>query len=97
MKILNSGLLEQFARSHSEAANQFWSWYYDVSAQDWNMPLDIKKIYATADPIPNNRAVFNIRGNKYRIVVEVNYQKKLELLRWIGTHAEYDRIDATTV
>jgi mRNA interferase HigB len=89
--------LKDYAKLHKDAANQFWAWYYDVMAQDWKMPLDIKQKYATADPIPKNRAVFDIRGNKYRIVVEINYQKKLVYIRWIGTHSEYNKIDATTI
>ena len=97
MRILNSGLLEKYASAHKDASDQFWAWFYDVKAQAWSQPLDIKQKYATADPIPNNRAVFNIRGNKYRIIVEINYRKQLVFIRWTGTHTEYDRIDAASV
>lgn len=63
----------------------------------WNTPTDIRQTYATASIIANNRVVFNIRGNHYRLVVAVNYAFGIVYIRFIGTHAEYDSIDATSI
>ena len=97
MKIINSGILKRYAETHKDVEQQLWSWYYDVEAQKWKMPLEIKERYATADPLPNNHVVFDIKGNKYRIVVDVDYQRQLVDIRFIGTHAEYDKIDAINI
>ena len=97
MKIINGGYLKKYAETHKDIAQQLWSWYYDVKSQKWEKGLDIKEHYATADPLPNNHAVFDIKGKKYRIVVAVNYQKALVDIRFIGTHAEYDQIDTVNI
>jgi len=68
-----------------------------VKAADWSRPIDLKAVFRSADILPNNRAVFNIGGNKYRLVVAVHYRGKRVFVRFIGTHAEYDRIDAATI
>jgi mRNA interferase HigB len=68
-----------------------------VRAADWSKPTDIKETFRSADILANHRVVFNIRGNKYRLVVAVHYRGKRIYIRFVGTHAEYDRIDAATV
>ena len=97
MKIINVGYLKSYAKTHKDVEQQLWSWYHDVSTQNWKMGLDIKKRYATANPLPNNRAVFDIKGKRYRIVVAINYQRQLVDIRFIGTHPEYDKIDAINI
>ena len=64
---------------------------------NWTSPADIKAIYGNASILPNNRVVFNIRGNNYRIIVHVRYDLGIVFIRFIGTHKEYDNIDATTI
>jgi mRNA interferase HigB len=70
------------------------AWIYETKYANWKAPSDIKEKYGNASILLNNRVVFNICGNKYRIVVSVNYSTGILYLRFIGTHAEYDQIDA---
>lgn len=73
------------------------SWVSVVKAADWSKPTDMKAMFRSADILANDRVVFNIGGNKYRLVVAVHYRDKRVYIRFVGTHAEYDRIDAATV
>jgi len=73
------------------------TWFHDVELSTWNTPADIKKVYRNASFVANNRVVFNIKGNQYRIVVVVIFQHGVVYIRFVGTHNEYDRIDATTI
>ncbi|MGB4336791.1 MAG: type II toxin-antitoxin system HigB family toxin [Chromatiaceae bacterium] len=72
-------------------------WYAEASRAAWRTPADIKAMHRSASFLPNNRVVFNIKGNDYRLVVAVRYTQQLLFVRFIGTHAEYDRIDAQTI
>jgi mRNA interferase HigB len=71
------------------------AWVHVVKAADWSSPADVKQMFRSADILPNDRIVFNIDGDKYRLVVAVHYRGKRAFVRFIGTHTEYDRIDAT--
>jgi mRNA interferase HigB len=73
------------------------AWVSVVKAADWSKPTDIKEMFRSADILANDRVVFNISGNKYRLVVAVHYRGKRVYIRFVGTHAAYDRIDAATV
>jgi mRNA interferase HigB len=68
-----------------------------VRAAEWSRPTDIKEMFRSADILANDRVVFNIGGNKYRLVAAVHYRGKRVYIRFVGTHSEYDRIDAVTV
>lgn len=68
-----------------------------VRAADWSRPGDVKTMFRSADIVANNRVIFNIGGNKYRLVVAVHYRGKRVFIRFIGSHAEHDSIDATSV
>jgi mRNA interferase HigB len=72
-------------------------WYSDVKKANWLNPHDVKKQFGSASLITNNRVVFNIKGNKYRLVVQINYSSSWVFVRFIGTHDDYDEIDATTI
>ena len=69
-------------------------WYYEVNHAQWASPADVKSQYRSASILKGNRVVFNIAGNKYRLVVRINYESKTVFVRFIGTHQEYDKIDA---
>jgi mRNA interferase HigB len=97
MNIYNRTTLVDYWRKHSDARTALELWYHDVKSLKWQKPNDIKKDYSTADIIPNNRVVFDIKGNKYRLVAEINYQKGWLFIKFVGTHSEYDKIDATTI
>ena len=71
--------------------------YKDAEEAQWQSPADITRVYATASILPDNRVVFNIRGNTYRLIVKINYSYGMVYIRFVGTHAEYDRVDATKI
>jgi mRNA interferase HigB len=73
------------------------AWYAEVRAAEWSNTADVKRHYATASIIAADRIVFNIKGNSYRLVVAVDFEKAIVFIKWIGTHADYDRIDVRTV
>ena len=73
------------------------AWRQEVELAKWTMPTEIKAVYGTADVVGNNRIVFDICGNHYRLIVQFNYVAQVARIRFAGTHAEYDMIDATTV
>lgn len=97
MRIIAKRTLKEFWEKHPSARGALSSWYHEVSDADWRNPHDIKSHYRSADFLPENRVVFNIGGNKYRLVVKVNYEIKIVYIRFIGTHKEYDRINAKEV
>jgi mRNA interferase HigB len=73
------------------------AWYGEVTAAEWSNTADVKRHYATASIIAADRVVFNIKGNSYRLVVAIDFEKAIVFIKWIGTHADYDRIDVRTV
>lgn len=86
---------EQPGRSDSEQPLKVW--YSETKKAEWTSPHDVKKQFRSSSLIANNRVVFNIKGNKYRLVVSINYNSGWVFIRFIGTHDEYDKIDATTI
>ena len=72
-------------------------WYADVKRADWKTPAEIKAVYRNASFIANNRVVFNVKGNQYRLIVAVQYQHGIVYIRCVGTHQDYDRIDAASI
>ena len=73
------------------------AWFYEVKKARWKTTADIKRAYATASIVSAERVVFNIKGNAYRLVVAVDFEKSIVWIKWIGTHKAYDRIDVTKV
>lgn len=97
MRIIAKKPLREFWERHSDAEQALKAWYHDAQQAQWKSPSDIRRIYATASILAHNRVVFNIRGNKYRLVVAINYDFGIVYIRFIGTHQEYDAIDAETI
>lgn len=98
MRIIAKRTLMQFWESgHGDAEQPLKAWHAMAKAASWSHPTEIKAMFATASFLANNRVVFNISGNKYRLVVKVEYELKTIYIQFIGSHAEYDKIDATTV
>jgi mRNA interferase HigB len=89
MKLIGRDILHKFKGEHDDAISQVDSWEAEVTAADWSRPLDIKQRYANASFLANNHVVFNIKGNKYRVLVQVNYKNKIVLVMKAGTHQEY--------
>lgn len=97
MRIISRRILREFWEMHPDACVPLQTWFYDVERATWNTPSDIKMAYQNASFVANNRVVFNIKGNHYRLVVVVIYRHGVVYIRFVGTHDEYDRIDATTI
>jgi len=97
MRIIARRTLRDFWERHPDAEQALRAWYADARRAQWNNPQDIRNTYVSASIIANNRVVFNIRGNTYRLIVAINYPLHIVYIRFIGTHADYDQIDATTV
>ena len=81
----------------ADAREPVMAWYRQVRAADWATPVEVKQAIGTASILKDGRAVFNIAGNKYRIVVWINYPYRVVYIRFIGTHRRYDAIDAQTI
>ena len=99
MRIIAVSTLREFwnRAGRRDAEQALRAWVHIVKAADWSKPTDIKQMFRSADILANGRAIFDIGGNKYRLVAAVHYRGKRVYIRFIGTHAEYDRIDAKTV
>jgi mRNA interferase HigB len=97
MRIIALKALRDFWQQHPDAEHQLRAWYHDASQADWRTPTDIKNVYRNVSLIGNNRAIFNIKGNDYRLVVAVQYQHGIVYIRFVGTHEQYDKIDAAKV
>ncbi len=83
--------------AYAEARDPVMAWYRQVKAADWATPADVKRDVRSASILKDGRVVFNIAGNKYRIVVWINYPYRVVYIRFIGTHRQYDAIDAQTI
>ena len=97
MRIVAVSYLRSFWETHPEAEQPLKSWVDEVKKANWCQPGDIKRQYRSASILKNRRVVFNIKGNDYRLVVSVAYRFQAVYVKFIGTHSEYDRIDAETV
>ena len=97
MRIIARKTVRDFWERHPDAEQALRAWYADAIQADWDSPTTIRQTYATASILANNRVVFNIRGNLYRLIVAINYPYHIIYIRFIGTHQEYDRIDAATI
>lgn len=87
----------EFSSEHPDAQVGLEAWYHEVKAATWKSSAEIKIRYRSASIINNRRVVFNICGNKFRLVVDINYLAKLVFIRFVGTHKEYDRIDVESI
>ncbi len=99
MRIIAVRTLREFwQRSEfSDAEQPLRAWYAEARAANWSSPAEVKRHYAHASIVGDSRIVFNIAGNKYRLVVKFNYAYRIGYVRFIGTHAQYDSIDVTRV
>jgi mRNA interferase HigB len=91
-------LVEFFTQpEYRRAEGPLRAWYNEAKHAQWASPADVKAYYGSASILKDNRVVFNISGNKYRLVVKINYYSKTVFVRFIGTHREYDKIDAEVI
>ena len=97
MNIYNRSSLIDFYKKHADCKDTLEKWYHDVSSKTWKKPGDVTKDFNTASAVKNNRVIFEINKNDYRLIVEVNYLKGWVFIKFIGTHRQYDNIDASFV
>ena len=97
MRIIARRTLREYWEQHPLAAQPLKAWFREAAASDWASPEDVKRRYSHASILKGNRAVFNIGGNKYRLVVHINYGFKIIYIRFVGSHEAYDKVDAETV
>ncbi len=96
-RIIARRTLKGFWEKYPDSEQYLKTWYEITKAADWKSPNEIKKSYASASILKDNRVVFNIKGNSYRLIVKFNYQRQWVFIRFVGTHSEYDNIDAETI
>ncbi|MCK4663389.1 MAG: type II toxin-antitoxin system HigB family toxin [Bacteroidales bacterium] len=97
MRVVAKKILREFWEKYSDSKEQLKTWYKETSKATWSNPSDIKAEYAKASILKNSRVVFNICGNKYRLIVEINYKRQWVFIRFIGTHNDYDMINAEKI
>jgi mRNA interferase HigB len=96
-RIFAKSTLAKFWLKHPDSEQYLKTWYETATSSNWQSPNDVKKSYAHASILKNRRIVFNIKGNDYRLVVKFRFDKQLAFVRFIGTHNEYNKIDANTI
>ena len=97
MRIIAKATIRDFWLIHSQAEFPLLDWYNIIKKANWLSPNEVKKTYGNASIVANNRVVFNIKGNDYRLVTEIDYEYQLVFIIWVGTHKEYDKIDVTKI
>ena len=91
MEVIGQGKLNDYCRNHREITSQISAWLAEAKAASWSVPNDIKDRYGSASFLPNNHVVFNIKGNKFRLDTKVYYQRKIIVIKRLGTHADYSK------
>lgn len=97
MRIIAIKTLKKFWEKRPDSQQALWSWYEEAENANWGSPNELKQQYANASILTDKRVVFNIHGNTYRLIVDIEYRLKIVFIVWIGTHKEYDKIDAKKV
>ena len=97
MRVIARSTLREFWEVHPDCERALKGWYREAKAADWQGPAEVKAEYLSASILHDNRVVFNICGNKYRLVVRISYKSGAVYIRFVGTHSEYDAIDARTI
>ena len=99
MRVIAKKTLRDFweKAKYNDAEQSLKAWYAEVKKAKWNSSNDIKRQYRNASFVGSNRVVFNIKGNKYRLIVAIKYEMKIVFIRFIGTHEQYDKINAREV
>tara|TARA_R110002020_G_scaffold277997_1_gene493403 strand:- start:310 stop:603 length:294 start_codon:yes stop_codon:yes gene_type:complete len=97
VRIIAKRTLRDFWTKHADSEQQLKAWYRETEKTEWENINDLKKDYPSASILQENRIVFNIKGNNYRLIVKFSFEYQICWIRFIGTHAEYDKIDANTI
>lgn len=97
MRVIAVSTLRDFWQRYPDAEQPLRAWYEEAASATWTQPADIKAQYRSASLLKNRRVVFNIKGNDYRLIVAVAYKLQVVYVKFVGTHREYDAVDAETV
>lgn len=97
MRVIAKKILRDFWERHADAEQPLKTWYKEASKASWSSPSDVKEAYAKTSILKGGRVVFNICGNQYRLIVDINYSRQWVFIRFIGTHSDYDNVDANTI
>ncbi|HRN37182.1 MAG TPA: type II toxin-antitoxin system HigB family toxin [Flavobacteriales bacterium] len=97
MRIIAKRTLRDFWTKHAESEQQLKAWFRDTENAGWQNTQQLKRDHPSASILAANRIVFNIKGNRYRLIVKFNFEHQVGWVRFIGTHAEYDKINANTI
>lgn len=97
MNVISKKTLVLFYENHPQARTPLEVWHSDVRKAQWESPDQIKREYSSASFLRDNRVVFNIKGNDYRLIVHIDYKRKIVRVKFIGTHSEYDKINAEEI
>lgn len=97
MRVIAKKILRDFWKKHADLEEQLKTWYKEASKANWKSPVDIKAEYANASILKSGRVVFNICGNKYRLIVDINYARQWVFIRFIRTHNDYNKVDADKI
>ena len=97
MRVIAKSTLRDFWTIHKDCEEALKSWYDEAEKASWLSPNEIKSDYPSVSVLSGNRLVFNVKGNSYRLIVKINYKFGIIWIRFIGTHGEYDKINAETI
>ncbi|MGB0165596.1 MAG: type II toxin-antitoxin system HigB family toxin [Luteibaculum sp.] len=97
MRVIAKRTLRDFWAKHADCEQQLTSWYRETEKANLTNVNELKLEYPNASVLKDNRIVFNIKGNRYRLIVKINFDYQLCWIRFVGTHAEYDKVDANTI
>ena len=97
MNVYSLKTLRDFWERHPDAEKSLKAWHSHATSTNWNSMMDIKRRYASASILSADRVVFNIGGNKYRLIVSIEFPQKVVFIKFIGTHRDYDRVDARKI
>lgn len=96
-RILSKSTLREFWNKYPDSEQYLKTWYDTAMNAEWKTPADVKQSFINASILKDSRIVFNIKGNSYRLVAKLNYEKQWIFIRFLGTHSEYDKINANTI
>ena len=97
VRVISKKALKQFYEQHPDAKDPLSAWYYEAKHANWTSPAEVKEQFRNASIIGNNRVAFNIKGNDYRLIVKFHYNTQIIYIRFVGTHREYDGINAEEI
>lgn len=97
MRVIAKKTLRDFWEKYPDSQEPLENWYYEAIKADWSSPQQIKEKFRNVSIVSDNRVIFNIKGNDYRLIVKINYPHRLIYIRFVGTHKQYDTVEATQI